>query len=294
MDQLSYELKKLAFRRHDGSHRSRAERAAGYMLIARELRALGYVLAGARSLKPKHVEAMVTGWRGRGLSSGTIKNRMAWLRDWAEDVGKPNIIPRDNADLGIPDRRRHGGNLAHVTSDAALAALPYRMQLAMRLQMLFGLRLEESLKFRVAQADQGTVLALQGSWCKGGRFREVPVMTADQRALLAELRRECGTGSLIPDGMKYITYRRRVQFTAVRHGIRHVHGHRHWYAQQRYLALIGRPCPAAGGPGCEVLTPAQRAAELRARLQIGRELGHDRDDVTATYLGPRRTARAAR
>jgi hypothetical protein len=35
------------------------------------------------------------------------------------------------------------------------------MQLALRLQMAFGLR---SLEFRVAQADQGEAIALQSSW----------------------------------------------------------------------------------------------------------------------------------
>jgi hypothetical protein len=47
------------------------------------------------------------------------------------------------------------------------------MQFALRLQLSFGTRLEESLKFRVGQADKGDRLAVQPSWCKDGRAREI-------------------------------------------------------------------------------------------------------------------------
>ena len=50
----------------------------------------------AASLKPKHVEGLVERWQAEGLAVGTIKNRMAELRWWAEKIGKQNVIARDN------------------------------------------------------------------------------------------------------------------------------------------------------------------------------------------------------
>ncbi|MBX4276873.1 integrase domain-containing protein, partial [Mycobacterium tuberculosis] len=69
------------------------------------------------------------------------------------------------------------------------------------LQMAFGLRLEESLKFRPGYADSGNAVTLEGSWCKGGRERTVPIIHDQQRSLLDDVHRVCGAGSLIPPGM---------------------------------------------------------------------------------------------
>jgi hypothetical protein len=35
----------------------------------------------------------------------------------------------------------------------------------------------------------------------------------------------------------------------------------------------------------KTLTPAQRAQDIAARLAISRELGHERETITAVYLG---------
>lgn len=200
MDALAYDLKNLARAAGEGSFTTRAQPARGLLLIARELHGLGYQLPGAASLKPKHIAALVGDWKARGLSAGTLKNRMAWVRWWGAKVRKTSVLPRDNAELGIERRSTWKGQRAHATPAERLAALPERAALAVRLQMAFGLRLEESLKFRPAVADKGDALTLQASWCKGGRARVIPITRLRQRALLAELREVVGDGCLVPDG----------------------------------------------------------------------------------------------
>jgi hypothetical protein len=64
-----------------------------------------------------------------------------------------------------------------------------------------------------------------------------------------------------------------------------MHGLRHQYAQNRYAALTGWKAPAAGGPCARALTPAQRTQDALARQIISRELGHERAQITAIYLG---------
>ncbi len=59
---------------------------------------------GAASLKSKHVERLVESWKVAGLSVGTIKNRMAELRWWAEKIGKEKIVAGDNAHYGVGNR----------------------------------------------------------------------------------------------------------------------------------------------------------------------------------------------
>lgn len=294
MDALAYDLKTIALGNGEGSYLTRSQRHRGLQLMARELSALGFRLPAASSLKPRHVEALVQHWKAARLSAGTLKNRMGWLRWWAAKVRRANVVPRENDSLGIENRRSFQGNRAHVTHGEKMQALPERMQLALRLQMAFGLRLEESLKFRASQADKGDAIALQASWCKGGRARTVAITHPRQRALLDEVKAYCGTGSLVPEGTRYIDYRREVEASTWGAGIRNMHGHRHWYAQWRYATLTGRHCPAAGGATYERMTRAERAADYRARMAISAELGHGRLPVTDTYLGSRFAAKGAK
>mgnify|MGYP003375316419 CR=1 FL=1 len=293
MDTLAYDLKTLTLGTGEGSFTTRTQRHRGLQLIARELRALGYNLPGAGSLKPKHITALVARWKGEGLTAGTLKNRMSWVRWWGAKIRKSSVLPRDNVELGIEHRTTWKGQKAHTTPRDRLAALPERAALALRLQMAFGLRLEESLKFRPSVADKGDALTLQASWCKGGRARVVPITHPKQRTLLDELRAVVGEGSLVPDGHSYISARKDLERTTWAAGIRNMHGHRHWYAQWRYSVLTGTACPAAGGKTYEQMTAPERAADYRARLSISRELGHNRVEITDAYLGRRFAARKA-
>jgi len=59
----------------------------------------------------------------------------------------------------------------------------------------------------------------------------------------------------------------------------------HAYAQRRYFELTGQKAPAAGGPRSKDLAPDQKSVDREARLSISRELGHDREQITAVYLG---------
>lgn len=287
MDALAFDLKTIALGNCEGSFLTRSQRHRGLQLMARELRALGFKLPAASSLKPRHVEALLTHWKTARLTAGTLKNRMGWLRWWAAKVRKPNVVTRDNGSTGIENRTAFNGNRAHITHGEKLQGLSERIQLVLRLQMAFGLRLEESLKIRPSQADKGDLIALQSSWCKGGRARSVPITHDRQRALLNEVNAFCGDGSIIPEGQRYIDFRREVEKTTWGVGIRNLHGHRHWYSQWRYRTLTGRDCPAAGGATYERLSRADRASDYRARMQISSELGHGRLSVTDTYLGGR-------
>ncbi len=157
--------------------------------------------------------------------------------------------------------------------------------MSLRLQALFGMRREESVKFRPSYADRGDHLAFKGSWTKGGRPRIVPINTPEQRALLDEAHRLAGAGSLIPAHKSYIQQRDTYDGQCKTAGLHRMHGLRHQYAQARYEALTGWKAPAAGGPSTKMLTSEQRLQDRHARQIISYELGHERLQVTAIYLG---------
>jgi hypothetical protein len=104
MRDLNYQLKTLCQRNRDGSYATQRDRERMLSLIADQLHALGFRGMNCRSLKPKHVEALLGHWRSQDLSVGTLKNRMATLRWWAQKVDRQNVIARSNEHYGIPER----------------------------------------------------------------------------------------------------------------------------------------------------------------------------------------------
>lgn len=64
-----------------------------------------------------------------------------------------------------------------------------------------------------------------------------------------------------------------------------MHGLRHAYAQRRFEELAGFQAPLAGGPTRKDLSADERALDKKARAVISNELGHEREQITVTYLG---------
>jgi len=284
---LNYDLKQLCRRNRDGSHATRHDRERMLDQIADQLQEMGYRHMSAASLKPKHVERLVERWKAEGLGLGTLKNRLAELRWWAEKIGKQNVVARDNAGYGIADRQfvaTVSKARELTTEDLSKVTDPYT-RMSLRLQAAFGLRREESIKIHPEWADRGDRLALKDTWTKGGRPREIPIRNDEQRQILDEARQLAGRGSLIPPDLRYVDQLRRFEHQCASAGINRVHGHRHQYAQTRYRELTGWAAPAAGGPRVKDLTPGQRGADRAARLAISRELGHYRASILSAYIG---------
>jgi len=284
---LNHQLKQLCRRNRDGSHATQRDRERVLTLIADQLHALGFRGMNARSLKPKHVEALLEHWRQAELSVGTIKNRMAALRWWAQKVDRQNVIARSNDHYGIPERSFvSDGSKAKtiVVTDLEKVRDPH-VRMSLELQSAFGLRREEAIKFTPSYADKGDHLLLKPSWTKGGKARAIPVRTEAQRHVLDRARRVAGAGSLIPSDRNYRQQLRVYERHTANAGLSRLHGLRHQYAQSRYEELTGWKSPAAGGPPTKTLSPEQRELDRDARLIISRELGHERREIVAIYCG---------
>jgi hypothetical protein len=288
MRDLNYALKQLCQRNRDGSYATQAVREHILSLIAGQLEAMGFLHMDAHSLKPKHIAKLVERWLAEKLSSATIKNRMAALRWWAQKIGKENVVARTNTAYAIA-RRVYVTNISKAKDlhiDRLDRVNDPGIRISLRLQAAFGLRREESIKIIPAWADRGDALVLKDSWTKGGRPRQIPIRNEAQRQLLEEAKALAKGKSLIAPG--YATYRAYLWhfgYQCHRAGFYACHGHRHCYAQARYQELTGWACPARGGPRSMAFSPEKKAVDLQARLTISRELGHNREQITAVYLG---------
>ncbi len=287
MQQLNYELKTLCNNNRDGSYATQSNRYDMLQKVAGDLYKLGYRGMGVNSLKQKHVNAIVNYYQSEELSTGTLKNRLTVLRWWAYKIHKPQVVAKDNSHYNIGTRELttttskaqtlHHNNLESITNP--------HVKMSLELQAAFGLRREEAIKFSPLCADQKNHIQLKATWCKGGKARTVPIRNEQQRDVLNRAKKLAGRGSLIPPQLKYVQQMRIYEKQTAKAGLSQLHGLRHAYAQTRYQELTGWQAPASRGPTSKQLTSEQKEKDLAARLIISKELGHEREQITAAYLG---------
>ncbi len=285
---LNYLLRVLQNHNKDGSYATQSNRRAMLEQAATDLREMGYRRMDPKSLKPKHVSALVERWKSKSLSPGTMKNRMSAIRWWAERVGKLQCI-QSNTELGIEKRilvSSNDVNEAKSLDESVLDKVTdQNIRLALQLQEHFGLRREEALKFTPKWAIREDKIVLKSSWAKGGKEREIIITTAAQRKLLNKFDRFHTKESLIPSNLSYKEGLNRYENQCANAGLNKCHGLRYRYAQERFEVLADYECPRSGGRSRSEMTSKEREFDDAIRQIISRELGHERISITAVYLG---------
>lgn len=226
-----------------------------------------YGLENIKNLKTKHVTGAIQDLKNAGKSPTTLASYATAARTIAYTIGKQNIVPRTNRELGIS---RRGDRLKPVITNVkhlrvitnALYARDEWLGLASEMREKFGLRVRESL---LSHEIKENALVVKGA--KGGRPRTVPIRTEDQRELLQRIQNYINLHdqrSLIPNrfdlkkGLKYQANALEV-LGANKKNATHAHAARHYYAQQ--LAEMGL-----------------------SKRQISEELGHGREEVVSHYI----------
>lgn len=290
---LKNELDELCKKFRTGSHATQANRRAMLHLFSDQLASIGFntYTMRATDIKGKHINRLIEFWRREGLSAGTIKNRMSVLRFWAEKVGNPGAI-KDNNTYKLEKRVYVTNENKSVSlKELDLSQIDQNIAQSLRLQDVFGLRREESMKFQPVFAldgqkiDSAKYIRIKGSWAKGGRPRTIPITNEKQRNELrnAYARAVENGGSLIPKEKSYVSHMSFFEKVTSALGVGQTHGLRHGYAQDRYFELMGFQCPAVGG--VRELTAEEKEKDAVIRLQISEELGHSRINITSVYLG---------
>ena len=280
--------------------------------MARELHARGFKLTELSQLRGKSVNHLLDVWAGRSesavtgrqvaLSPGTQATYLATLRQLCKWGGKPSLIAKSNATAGLAKRdRTRAENPAWRLGAGDLEKVSGRgVNLVLQGQHLFGLRLKESWCMDARIRDKGDVLVVSKG-AKGKTYREVPIRTPEQRAWIEAVKIENGRtpqGTLVhtktlKDSLDL--YKASLKGAGLRHG----HGLRFAYAQQRHTELVrerceaaGRQpwvCPMMGGPyPADSLSKEDRQIDNAVRLEISQELGHGTAERASFYLGTRK------
>ncbi len=265
-----------------------------------------------RQLANRHVEVMVQRWLARGLATATIHNHLSFLRTFAGWIGKPGMVREPEFYVGADSPHAHrtqvatedhswtARNVDIAAKIAEVARFDSWVGLQLELQHRFGLRGKEARHLcphdavidravanprdAAAFPECRTFLRITAG-AKGGRPRDVPVATDEQRELLDRLMQRVPPGNFVGrPGFTSSQNQARFYYVIRRFGISKAelgivsHGLRHQYANDRFESDAGGPSPVRGG--------AHRPdGSAQARQRVSRGLGHNRERASSAYLG---------
>lgn len=296
------------------SERTRTVYSDELIRMLDELREIRAGVQNIGEIGKSHAAKLIKHWGSKGQAASTIQNKISILRRFLTFIGKGSAIPKGE-DLktwlnrqgvtapitrqNIPTESKAWDEnqvdlhkvLAELRKESAITAIQLEVQAA------FGLRMKESIQLNPHAADRGTYLrVVHGT--KGGLPRDVdfdddPAMRKWQRDVLeraklyAQQNRK-GTlsiqGKRLDQSKAHFYYQcRKVGITRDQLGVT-AHGLRHQYAARRYARLAGMDAPVTKNAPLHV-TDEVRGADLAAREQVSRELGHFRPDITQAYTG---------
>lgn len=281
---LVSQLDKLAKHNRQGSFRTKDRY---YQAMKRFCAYLAdeYHLQKLTNISGKHLTAYVLWMQECGKSASTIKTDLAAIRFFHDKMSNPKYRLPDNDELAVELERRCFGGTDRTWSDVefnkmlgrALGADRYDYILALYLARFAGLRIHECFRIDTATAEQAlreNAITIKG---KGGKVRTVPINEQIAIAMREQLKRtKRGHKLLVPDDMhtdrainqlQFFIYTNREDFQEDANRPLTFHGLRHTYAAEKYMELIQNGTSA-----------------LDAHFEVSRLLGHERADVTDTYL----------
>lgn len=255
-----------------------------------------YNLKSLGNIQDKHVVAYVIERQNEGKSAAAVKQDLAAIRYFHNQIPKTRYhlsdnkeLTQRNADFSL-ERRRFGGISRRCTNSeykglVQLAQSLGRREISTVIQLARhqGLRIHEAIRMDRATAEKALrdgILVIKG---KGGLVRQIP-LREEARGLLK------ATVELVPRGHKLFVPPTEKAHTAIQRVQDFIRSHR----EKIYDPANDRP------PGVEVtfhsfrhayakeqyeLFIAQGLNEKQARYETSLLIGHSREDVTRIYLG---------
>jgi len=269
----------LAANREDAYNTQRA-RAGALKDVATRLHEK-FGLQKWENLGAKHVAHVVETWKAEDAGKRSIEGKLTHLRWLVRKIGKANLVPRSNAELGVepgPRKTRAGKTVSDEKLGAILGALEDpRLRAAVRLGRYLGMRFREAMLFRPWRDFDGERVWLKRG-TKGGRPRYLFLHNAKQREVIEEVRALVGQGdaALIPREWKtFDSWRQHCYHEFRKAGLGQeedvtYHDFRRTFACERLKYLM------------EI---RGRSREHAAGL-VARELGHSRTEILEWYLVP--------
>lgn len=273
----------------------------------RVLHKIGYKIQDPKNLGERHIEVLVAHWwYCQNKKIKTIQNDLSRLRVIYTMLGKPGMV--GPVQKYLPDVDPHllkvraaaqttkswsGHGIDLVGTFREVDERDPQLGLMLRLQLGLGLRREEVLKCNPHVQDYGHYLQVLPGMGKGGRWRNIPIMSSAQRELLdyvkARVPKNKPLGweyshlgkpaSLEQNIRRYENLMASLGLTKADAGVTG-HGLRAQFAENHALLLGMVPATMGGNTG--QLEGADRGV---TKVKVAQALGHNRASVTSAYIG---------
>jgi hypothetical protein len=250
----------------------------------------------------------------RAHSTAYIEQQLSFLRVYADTwIGKPGMVHplADYVDdparfkrsyTATEDRSWEGNQVEFTSIVEKVEVIDPRVAAQLALQLAFGLRRKEAVMFMPHIAvvpaesvptsqhasDRYAVFLSVRRGTKGGRLRFVAIRNDEQRSALDRAMQFAPhpsshlghPGLSLKQSLKrFDNVMQKVGITKRQLGVT-AHGLRHQFAHEFHFELTGVQAPVRGGDVC-----ADPDTLKAALLEIARQLGHSRPQITNVYLG---------
>ncbi len=273
----------------------------------RRLHVLGYKIQDPENLGDRHIHVLVKDWwHIKHKKIKTIQNELSRLRVFCTRMGKPGLVGTVEKYLPDVDRQllivRAVARISKSWSEHEIDMVEKfeeidvcdsQLGLMLRLELAFGLRREEVIKCDPHAQDYGQYLQVFPGQGKGGRWRNIPILSEAQRATLdfvksrAPKNKPLGweyslsgkVASLKQNIRRYENQMASFGFTKADSGITG-HGLRAQFAENHSL-LLGMLPPTLGGQA------GQMAPDnlLLTKTRLAQALGHNVPTIVKAYVG---------
>lgn len=290
-----------------GSAKTRHNNVKSAKRFAVTLYDLGFKVKKWQNVRNNHVAAVVEEWKKQELSLATIKSYLSGVRAAARGVGNYRIHV-DNSEFGL-GRRSYVATQSRAVPDSVFSRVVNELQQGSeKLQRIaaqavvmrvLGLRHEEARKMNPNESllRDGNIYISAGT--KGGRDRILLNPTKEQVDAVKGLTHFIGRhGNSWPDNMSEAAWEKYVYKILGKMGLciracgASLHGLRHAFAHARYEELTNLRPPCLYSCPSEYREVAYREHGDEWRIVhdqavniLAHELGHNRSDVVANYIG---------
>lgn len=266
----------LASNRED-SYATQRKRGHALSRVARTLHER-FGLQKWDNLGLKHITHVIETFKAQDRGHRAIDEKLSHLRWFVRKIGKANLVPRSNAEVGVEPGPRHTRAGKVIPDDRfaqMLTAVPdERVRTMMLLARHLGLRFRESALFRPGRDWQGDrVWVKRGT--KGGNPRYLFLHTPRQAEVLEGARRIAqGDAPLIPKEIRTFEEWRQYVYRILRAaGVGRASDQTFHDLRRTYLCERMR-----------FLVSVKRMVSLQAAAIVAREAGHHRLEILEWYI----------
>lgn len=219
-----------------GKYQDRKHRQFVIQKMINDLYAIKQVPPSWQALDSQHIQSLVAYWKKRKTNPATIMRYMTIIRRFLTmvDCDLENI---DNKSLQLSRTYKRKRRIK-MTADFWQTIEEPTVRIIMALQTQFGLTFSEAIQLKDGIHIHDDKIIVYRCIAFNSSDRSVPIVTAQQKAIIKELLTLIGDYETLSEAYGYDILRLRWRTELKKHRLPSNKSWRYWYAKQRFEQLL--------------------------------------------------------